>query len=159
MPAIGGLDGHQPGVRVRGRVRSPLSHRRTFGLLRTHLVCDRPLSGDVDDDRQAVLCALRAGAAWLACPYVAPATGARLWAEFADGATIPMGGEAAAQRCVLRVRLPQRAEVRVLRDGAVLHERSQAASVEHDIASPGVYRVEARIDERLWLLSNPVHLR
>jgi hypothetical protein len=28
-----------------------------------------------------------------------------------------------------------------------------------DITDSGVYRVEARIDERLWLVSNPVHLR
>jgi len=146
-------------VRVRGRVRSPLSHRRTFGLLRTHLLCDRPLSGDVEEDRNTVLAALRTGAAWLGCPYVSPATGARLWAESTDGATVPMGGEAAAQPCVLRVRLPRRADVRVLRDGAVLDERRDAAGVDPDIASAGVYRVEARIDGGLWLLSNPVHLR
>jgi hypothetical protein len=45
LPALGGLDGHAPGLRVRGRVRSPLSHARTFGLLRTHLLCERPLGG------------------------------------------------------------------------------------------------------------------
>src|SRR5690242_3104874 len=38
VPAIGGLDGHAPGLRVRGRVRTPLPHARTFELLRTHLV-------------------------------------------------------------------------------------------------------------------------
>lgn len=158
LPAIGGLDGHQHGLRVRGRVRSPLSHRRTFELLRTHLLCDRPLGGDVDDDRRTVLAALRAGAAWLACPWVAPATGARLWAETADGTTIAMGAEAPHGRCAIRVRLPERAELRVLHDGAVFHE-TDAASVDVVIDEPGVYRVEARIGGRLWLLSNPVHLR
>lgn len=141
LPAIGGLDGHQPGLRVGGRVRSPVSHRRTFGLLRTHLLCDRPLSGEVEADRRAILAAMRAGAAWLACPRVAPATGARLWAERDDGAVIAMGGEAPAIRCALRVRLPQRAEVRIVHDGAVLHEAS-AAKVDLAIDEPGVYRAE-----------------
>ena len=158
LPAIGGLDGHQPGIRVRGRVRSPLPHCRTFDLLRTHLLCERPLSGERDQDRATVLQALRAGAAWLTCPFVAPAHGARLWAERADGRTVPMGGEASAAPAALHVRLPRAAEIIVVRDGAVL-ERGHAAALDLDIEGPGAYRVEARIDGRLWLLSNPVHLR
>jgi hypothetical protein len=158
LPALGGLDGHQPGVRVRGRVHSPLSHRRTFGLLRTHLLCARPLTGDPDTDRRTILGALAAGAAWLACPYLAPADGARLWARRDDGALVPMGGEAPAGPAVLHVRLPRRAEVRVLRDGVPIAQ-AQAAALDVEIAERGVHRVEARIDGRLWLLSNPVHLR
>lgn len=158
VPAIGGLDGHQPGIRLRGRVRSPLSHRRTFGLLRTHLLCERPLSGDVDEDRRTVLRALRAGAAWLTCPFVAAAHGARLWAERADGTTVSMGGESESGPAVLRIRLPQAGTIRAFRDGEVL-TRTDAAAQDIDIARPGVYRVEVRVGGRLWLLSNPVHLR
>jgi hypothetical protein len=158
VPAIGGLDDHQRGVRIRGTVRSPVAHRRTFGLLRTHLLCERPVSGILEADRASVLGALRAGAAWLHCPFVAPAEGARLWAEGADGEIVAMGGEMAASRAVLRVRLPGRAEVRVLRDGREV-ERAHSAELDLDVAGPGAYRVEARINGRLWLLSNPVHLR
>jgi hypothetical protein len=158
VPAIGGLDGHAPGVRVRGRVRSPLSHERTFGLLRTHLLCDRPLSGrDVAQDRSTLLRALRAGAAWVTCPVVAPAHGARLWVERADGSTIAMGGGARAGPAVLRLRLSRAADVCVLAGGAVIH-RARDDRLDLDIEHPGAYRVEARIAERLWLLSNPVHL-
>ena len=158
LPAIGGLDGHAPGVRLRGRVRSPLSHRRTFDLLQTHLLCQRPPDGEEEADRHTVLRALAAGAAWLACPCVAPARGARLWAERAEGSIIAMGAEAPAGRAVLRVRLPHAADVRVLRDGVPLHH-ARARVLNLDIEAPGVYRIEARIDGRLWLLSNPVHLR
>ena len=158
VPAIGGLDGHAPGIRVRGRVRSPLSHERTFGLLRTHLLCDAPLTGDLEPDRATLLGALAAGAAWLTCPFVAPAHGARLWAERADGATIPMGGEAPAGPAALRARLPRAADILVVRDGAPMH-RAHAAALDADVDRAGVYRLEARIDGRLWLLSNPIHLR
>jgi hypothetical protein len=158
LPAIGGLDGHATGVRVRGRVHSPLSHRRTFDLLQTHLLCERPLTGDVEADWRTVLAALAAGAAWLACPYVAPARGARLWAERADGGIVAMGAETPAGRAALRVRLPRAADVAVLRDGAPFHE-GRAAALDVDIETRGVYRIEARIDGRLWLLSNPVHVR
>ena len=152
VPAIGGLDGHAPGIRVRGRVRTPLSHARTFSLLRTHLVCDRAA------DREALLGALRAGSAWLSCPLVAPAHGARMWAERGDGSRVAMGAEVPAGRAVLRVRLPHAARIAIVRDGAVVHE-ANGVRADLDIEQPGAYRVEARIGGRFWLLSNPVHLR
>ncbi len=158
LPAIGGLDGHQPGVRVRGRVRSPLTHERTFDLLRTHLLCRAPLTGDVEADRRNLLDALSSGSAWLACPHVAPAEGARYWVQNADGATVAMGADAPAGDWTLHVRLPRPADVRVLRDGAVVAE-SAGDALELRVTEAGVMRVEARVGGRLWLLSNPVHLR
>ena len=158
VPAVGGLDGHQPGVRLRGRVRSPLPHPLTFDLLRTHLLCERPLTGALDRDRATLLRALNAGSAWLTCPFVAPAQGARLWAERTNGEIIHMGGEAPAAHTVLRVRLPRAAEVLAIRDGAPI-DRAHTALLDLDLDQPGVYRIEARINERLWLLSNPIHLR
>jgi hypothetical protein len=139
-------------------VRSPLSHARTFGLLRSHVLCDRPLTGDVESDRASLLAALRSGAAWVTCPFVAPAHGARHWAERSDGRTVCIGGEAPAGPATLRLRLPRPADVSVGRDGSPICVEHGAA-VDLDIDRPGVYRVEARIDGRLWLLSNPIHLR
>ena len=158
VPAIGGLDGHAPGIRLRGRVRSPLSHARTFGLLRTHLITERELTGDVDRDRHTVVAALRAGSAWPHCPFVAPAEGARFWAEGADGMTVRMGGENGVRAATLRLRLPRAADIQVLRDGSPWHV-AHGARLDVDAGMPGAYRVEARISGRLWLLSNPIHLR
>jgi len=158
VPALGGLDGHQPGIRLRGHVRSPLPHARTFQLLRTHLLCDRPLTGELQPDRATVLRALAAGRAWLTCPFVAPAHGSRLWAERADGQPVQLGGEARAEAAQLHIRLPREADIVLVRDGVRLH-RTHGATVDIGLALPGVYRVEARIDGRLWLLSNPIHLR
>ena len=158
VPAIGGLDDHQRGIRFGGGVRSPVPHRRTFNLLRTHLLCERPLSQDVEEGRETILAALRSGSAWLHVPCVAAAHGARMWAERSDGSTIAMGAEAPAALSMLRLRLPQAAEVTVRRDGAVIHTES-SAEVDMEIGHAGAYRVEARIDGRLWLLSNPIHLR
>jgi hypothetical protein len=158
MPAIGGLDDHQPGLRIDGRVRSPLPHGETFRLLRTHLVCEQPLSGDVAGDRETIVAALGAGSAWLNCYAVAPAAGARLWADTAAGATVPMGAEAPAGAATLRLRLPRRAEVVVLRDGEPIHA-AELDALDLDVDARGAYRVEARIEGRMWLLSNPVHLR
>jgi hypothetical protein len=158
VPAVGGLDDHQRGLRIRGRVWSPVAHRRTFRLLRTHVLCEQPLSGELQVDRASILGALRAGRAWLHCPFVAPAEGARLWFECADGDAVAMGAEAPAGDGVLRLRLPAVADLRVMRDGRPIEE-NRSPSLDLAIADRGAYRIEARIDGRLWLLSNPIHLR
>jgi hypothetical protein len=70
-----------------------------------------------------------------------------------------MGDEApAGAAAVLHVCLPREADVRVIRDGTPFAE-ARAAMLEVQLDGPGVYRTEARIDGRLWLLSNPVHMR
>ena len=44
---IGGLDAHQLGLRIAGRVPLRLmAYRRSFSFLRTHLLLDRPFTGD-----------------------------------------------------------------------------------------------------------------
>jgi len=133
-------------------------HWRTFNLLRTHLLCERPLSGEIDRDRETIITALRSGAAWLIWPCVARARGARMWAESSDGSTIGIGAEGSVGSSVLRLRLPRSADVTVLRDGAAIHA-GHSGQLDLDIPDRGTYRVEARIDGRFWLLSNPIHLR
>ncbi len=157
VPGVAGLDGHQPGPRIGGRIRSPFPHPRTFAQLRTHLLCERPLGCDLDTDRATILTALREGRAWLASPLAAPPEGARAWFE-GDGPAASIGEEARAAPGVLRVRLPRRAEVTVRRDGTPLLA-GDFDSVDLDVEAPGAYRVEAWIDGRFWLCSNPIYLR
>jgi hypothetical protein len=57
------------------------------------------------------------------------------------------------------VRLPRPAAVRLLRDGEVVASADDSAELDHDPVTAGVYRVEARIGGRLWILSNAVYLR
>src|SRR5918995_5966378 len=45
IPPIGGLDARDAGVPLGRCVRAPLPNRRMFALLRTHLVCERRLTG------------------------------------------------------------------------------------------------------------------
>jgi PHP domain-containing protein len=160
--AIGGVDAHQFGWRVGGRVPLKLmSYRRSFSQLRTHVLLDRAPSGDdAARDRQAIYAALRAGRCYLAMDSLAPAQGF----EFeADGAR--MGEEAAfAEGAMLRARLPREAaRIRLLRDGQVVAERLSADALDAPAERPGVYRVEATLAhrgrERTWVMSNPIYLR
>ena len=155
VPAIGGLDAHQIGKRIAGRVPLRLmSYRRSFRHLRTHVLCE-------ELSEAAILGALREGRCYLAMDSLAPAKGFRFHAEGSAG-VVQMGGETAAGRYDLHVSLPRPARVRLLRDGQEV-TRSEAPALAHRVSEPGVYRVEARLEahgaERTWILSNPIYLR
>jgi hypothetical protein len=160
VPAIGGLDAHQPGIRVRSRVVSPMPHERFLGLLSTH-VPRLSLTGDADADANAVLEGLRQGRAYLSLDWVAPAAGFELWAE-RDGARIEMGKEASGVDWTFKVVSPHDAQLRLLRDGERVAER-YGRTLEKRAREPGVWRLEARIEHegrpRLWVVSNPIYLR
>jgi hypothetical protein len=149
--AIGGLDAHQTGIRLAGRVLSPHPHERIFRTVRTHV-----LTRD-DPEPHDVLAALRDGRCYLAVDSLAPAHGFGLWAQSADR-VVPMGAEAPAGRWTLQARLPRAADLALLRDGEAV-ERTYADGLERTLTETGVFRVEAAIDDRAWIISNPVYLR
>lgn len=159
--AIGGLDAHQVGLRVGGRVPLRLmSYTRSFRYLRTHVLCEEPPRGELEHDRAQVYEALAAGRCYLARDSLAPARGFEFWA----GESLPMGAETAAAGQELHVRLPRPAgELRLLCDGRSVAVAHEAASLDHTAAGAGVYRVEARMHahgrERTWIVSNPIYLR
>jgi methylmalonyl-CoA mutase cobalamin-binding subunit len=157
---IAGIDAHQIGLRVLGRVPVRLmSYARSFRHLRTHVLCEELPTGELEHDREQVYSALRSGRCYMAVDSLAPGRGF----EFsADG--VVMGGEVPAGAALtFRVRTPRPAALRLLRDGAEVAASPGAAELEHATDEPGVYRAEARLEahgrERTWILSNPIYVR
>ena len=159
--ALGGIDAHQIGIRVGGRVPLRLmAYRRSFRFLRTHLLLERPLTRQLEPDRDAIYSALRRGRAYIAMDSVAPARG---FSFVADGDGAARDGRRGAGRSArrLQVKLPQPARVRLMRDGSEVAS-TVGTELEHETTEPGVYRVEAYRHahgrERTWILSNPIYL-
>jgi hypothetical protein len=134
-----------------------MSYRRSFGLVRTHVLCETAPARELDRDRELVYDALRAGRCYISVDAVAPARGFRF-----EAADVPMGGEAQAGRRTLHVRTPLPARLRLLRDGAEI-ATADGTVLDVDIEEPGAYRAEAlrrsRGRERTWIVSNPIYLR
>jgi len=163
MVAIAGTDAHQVGLRMRGRVPLRLmSYRRSFSMLRTHALCEEPLSRDLDHDRTQVYSALREGRCYMAFDGAAPAHGFSFWAE-GEAGTLRMGEEAElGEGYELHARSPRHATLRLLRNGDEL-ARNAGRAIDFEASEPGAYRVDARLDlkgrEVTWVLTNPVYLR
>ena len=156
--ALGGLDAHQFGKRV-GRF-VPLrimSYRRSFRFIRTHVLCERAPTGELEHDREQVYDALREGRCFIGVDSIAPTRGFSF-----DAGDVPMGGEAAAGPRTLRVRTPLAARLRLLRDGQEI-ATATGTTLDAEVEDPGVYRAEALRTahgrERTWILSNPIYLR
>ncbi len=164
VTAVGGLDAHQFGLRVAGRVPLRLmAYERSFRYLRTHVLCDGPMSGDAPSDRERIYAALRAGCCYIAMDALAPARGFAFGAN-AGGRTVAIGEEARFDDGPWRIsaRTPRPAELRLLRAGREV-ARVEGRELEATAAEPGAYRLEARVTaggrDRTWIISNPVYLR
>jgi hypothetical protein len=149
--ALGGIDAHQIGVRVGGRVPVRLmGYHRSFRHLRTHVLVDPP-TGDAASDRDAVYAALRAGRCYLAVDSLAPARGFR-FDEMGSTVSAPFR---------LRAHVPRPASLRLLCGGRLLLERHDV-SLDYVAEEPGAYRVEAHLPaygrRRSWIISNPVYV-
>jgi hypothetical protein len=151
---IAGIDAHQIGIRVRGSVPLRLmSYGRSFRYLRTHVLCDEAPTGELDHDRDQVLGALREGRCYMSVDSLGPPRGF----GFGAGDTA-MGTEAHFDGQTLRATTPRPAHLRLIRNGHPIAERD-GSELEHRATEPGVYRVEAHLGDRTWILSNPVYLR
>jgi hypothetical protein len=151
---IAGIDAHQIGYRIRGHVPVRLmSYARSFRFLRTHVLSDEALNGELEHDAAQVYSSLRAGRCYMSVDALAPPSG------FSFGADdVAMGAEAAFDGQTLRATLPQPAELRLIHDGERIAAR-EGAELDHRASEPGVYRVEVHLRGRTWILSNPVYLR
>jgi hypothetical protein len=160
--ALGGLDAHQFGKRVGRFVPLRLmSYRRSFRQIRTHVLAQEPLSGDLVHDRERVYEGLRAGRCYIAVDALAPARGFSFFAEGPPG-RLDMGGEAAAGDWTLHAEMPAPARLRLVKNGEQV-KRVEGGELSFRAHGPGVYRVEAYREaygsDRTWVISNPIYLR
>ena len=136
LVGIGGLDAHQKGGRAFGLPR----YERVFATLRTHVLVEGGLTGDLERDRGRIHGALAQGRCYLAHDALAPARGFAFWGD-ASG---------------VHVRVARDAELVLLSRGREL-VRVQGRSLDHQ-CPPGVHRVQALLDGRPWIVSNHVRV-
>jgi hypothetical protein len=174
--AIGGTDVHAQMIQIGIFRRCFLPYEHCARALNTHILTPEPLLGprgceDADrhdehvrHDRQMVLKALASGNCWIGYDLAGPTRGFRFSAQNDHGEAI-MGDclpSPTSGKTTFQITLPQRAMIRVIHDGRVIHE-TQAKELEFQSAEAGVYRVEVWKRRwgklRGWIFSNPIYVR
>ncbi len=161
--AIGGTDAHAFRGKMGPFKRTIFPYTFHFRTVNTHLLVERPLGGDLDQDRQLVYDALRAGRAFIGYDLPAPTRGFNFTAQGKDKPAW-MGDEISAKNGVtFQIRLPRRAECHLLKNGQVVKSWRQRETCTHITSESGVYRVEVFIPyrgrRRGWIFSNPIYVR
>lgn len=158
---IGELDNHDSVRRFGGLNVSVFPYARVFRLIRTHLLTPGPFTGKSQDDIAMLFEALGKGRAYVALDYYRLSTGFAFVLE-EEGRTATMGDTFALGRsATLRVSVPGRGRISVIRNGTLVH-RTTAEALRLAVCDPGTYRIEVhrKVFGRYhpWIFSNPVYV-
>ncbi len=156
---IGELDNHDSLVRFGGLPLAVFPFARVFRMVRTHILTAGALSGNSRADIAVLLDALRNGRAYVALDHYRSSSGfSVLLTE--EGRWATMGDQFILDRSAdLRVSVPHEASIRIVRNGALLHQE-WGRDISVPVCEPGVYRIEADLKifgrRRPWIFSNPI---
>jgi hypothetical protein len=161
--AVGGSDAHALPVSMGPLRRTIFPYVFHFQTINTHLLVENDLSGDLAADKAMIYNALRNGHAFIGYDLPHPTRGFRFTAQGRDGSAI-MGDEIRLGSGVtLQIRLPMKAECRLLHNGAHVRTWKDREICAQSVAKPGAYRVECSIEylgrQRGWIYSNPIYIR
>lgn len=162
--AVGGSDAHALHMHLGPIRRTIFPYLFHFRAINTHLLADAPLTGDLTADRKTVVHALRSGHAFVGYDKQVPTRGFRFTGQAQDR-NVSMGDEVQLGRggITLQVRMPEKAECRLIRDGSLLRTWRGQQICAQIITEPGVYRVECWQERhgslRGWIFSNPIYVR
>lgn len=162
VAALGGADAHGQTYRMGPFSRVVFPYEVLFRWINTHVLVERPLSGDLEADKRLVYDALRAGRTWVGYDRIASTRGFRFQAR-SGASVVTVGGELArAGALVFEVETPAPGSIRLLRNGRVV-ARAYGTRLRFTTAEPGAYRVEVwkpfRGRPRGWIFSSPIYCR
>lgn len=167
--AIGGSDAHAIPARLGPLRRTLFPYEWHFRTVNTHVLAPRALSGDVAEDGQMILEAMRQGHVFVGYDLPAPTRGFQVRAHGKHLASptdveVGMGDEISARNGVtFQIHLPLVTECHLLKDGRPVKTWTKRENCTYITSEPGIYRVEVYIQyrgkRRGWIFSNPIYVR
>jgi hypothetical protein len=162
VTAIGGVDAHAHRADILGFFDVEVfPYKVMFKSIHTHVLLDAPLrpgESDASEAARRILAALRDGRSYVANSYHADPRGFRFAAR-QDGAEHQMGSTLrfAAGAIEVTALAPERTALALIHDGARILS-VDGSELTYRVAAPGVYRVEAWMDGKGWIFSNPIRI-
>jgi hypothetical protein len=160
--AIGGADAHAFPVSVGPLKRVLFPYEHHFRTVNTHVITDDHLGDDPEIDRKLLFSSIRRGHCFVGYDLPASTRGFR-FSAIGDQGQVIMGDQLRIGFGVtLQVKLPRRANLRLLRNGVSVAQWDDTEAGVHTATEPGAYRAEAHIfykgKMRGWIFSNPIYI-
>jgi hypothetical protein len=161
--AVGGSDAHALRLHLGPIKRTVFPYELHFQSINTHILTSAPLSGELQKDKQMVYQALGEGHSFIGYDLPFPTLGFRFTAQ-SVGNIASMGDEIILENgATLQIRVPEKAQVRLLKNGDVIKTWEDAEFCTHITSEPGIYRVEVYVyflgKIRGWIFSNPITIK
>ena len=161
VTAVGNSDAHATPMSFGPLNRIIFPYEFLFRAVNTHILLERPLSGNLDFDKQLILRAIGKGHSWVGYDMPHSTKGFRFSgigkSKGSMGQQIHLDAGA-----TLQISAPARANIRLIRHGEVVASINSDTHLTHIPTEPGAYRVECTIPylgrERGWIYSNPIYL-
>jgi hypothetical protein len=155
MPVIGSLDAH--GRKYFFGAVTIFPYELLFNTIRTHILAE-PFENDLATDRQKLYDAIIEGRCFIAYDYLQSAEDFSFRC-FQNHKIWVMGQELEYKPgLLLEVSSPHAAELYMFKDGVVI-DKNSGVRLETPADGPGVYRVEAKLEGRPWVYTNPIYIR
>jgi len=163
ISAIGGSDAHATFFRW-GMIKiRPSSYKFLLNSINVHVLLNKQLPTNLSGGKAEIYGALKEGRLFIAHENIASAKGFRFDYISSDGLRLTMGQETKFKPGVLLVKLPDKGQIRILKDG-ILKKQWRGKRAVYKVEHKGVYRVEVYhrlhlFGWRPWIFSNPIYLR
>ena len=163
VTAIGGSDAHGSFFKW-GLIRfRPLSYDYLLRTINIHIFLNKRMPKQFEEAKKEVYTAMKEGRLFIAHDRLRPAMGFRFYFISDEGSDLIMGEESPFRPGQLVVELPEKGEIRLVKDGRT--ERVwQGSEAFYRVPEKGVYRIEVYrylsvFGWRPWIFSNPIYLR
>ena len=161
ITGVGNSDAHATPMSFGPFKRIIFPYEFLFRAVNTHILLERPLTGDLTQDKKMILRAIGKGNSWIGYDLPHSTKGFRFSAA-SKGKSIM--GEAAHldAGATLQISTPTRCNIRLVRHGEVVASINNDTHLTHIPTERGAYRVECSLNykgqERGWIYSNPIYL-
>ena len=161
VAVTGGSDAHAHTYHAGPISRTIFPYEHMFRAVNTHLLLEKPLKNDFEQDKAAVIEAIGHGRGWVGYDAILPTKGFRFSAQGRNkgvmGQTVRMDAGTTIQ-----VVAPSKAHLKLIHNGTVVAEAAHDISLTYIAFEPGAYRLEAwlTIGKQCygWIFSNPIYL-
>lgn len=161
VTAVGNSDAHGTPMSLGPIKRIIYPYQFLFQAVNTHLLLEKPLSGNLQLDKQLIYHALSKGCSWVGYDMAHSTKGFRFTGQGVNkgrmGDTIQMDTAATLQAVA-----PAKCHMRLIHHGNVVAEDEHATNLAYYPVESGAYRVECYIQyegkPRGWIFSNPIYV-
>ena len=161
--AIGGSDAHAMNASLGPFKRILFPYEFHFQAINTHLILSRPLTGDLNKDKELIYSSLRQGHCFIGYDLPYSTRGFQFKATGTDQSGLQGDEIQLGDGVTLQIKLPLAVECRLIQNGELVKSWKNRNVCSYSANSPGVYRVEVFIYykgiRRGWIFSNPIYIQ